>query len=117
MREYHSAREEEERQLFVSELEPPLEPLVEPTATSSKRQVTSQESDAFIQNPSQLFGKQFLHQPHSNVSAFYEVVGQGSSKRKGQWYEIQWEGCGIDSFQMGASEMASLLKDSFLFET
>lgn len=113
MREYHAKHGDEPQQIF--EPEPPLEPLVTPSSTSPKRRVTAQDLDAFSQDPSQLVGKQFIHESHGYDIVLYEVVGHGFSKRKGKWYEVQFEH-DLNSIEMGASEMAKMLKDSFVLE-
>jgi len=102
-------------ELFQSRLKPVREPLARHTPLPSTRPVTAKDIESFESDPFEIVGMVFiLHSTEDGDGGIlYEVAEIGSSKAKGMWYQVQFEGC-VDYIEVDGKEMMRMLRDSIL---
>jgi hypothetical protein len=104
--------------LQVSAPEDTLAVLKQPPTSKPTHHVTADELNSFAHDSFQLIGRQFMLDPQGSTEPdrlFYEVVGVGSSKERGKWYEVQLESC-VDPVFLDDQEMMDMMTSSVLFD-
>jgi hypothetical protein len=100
-----------------SEPEPERVVLKRPPTTTPKHRVTTEELNSFAHDPFQLIGRQFIMDDTEPDGLLYEIVGVGSSKESGKWYEVQLEGTStFDSVHLEHQEVVNMMMHSILLE-
>ena len=80
--------------------------------------VTEKELQAFLKNPLDLLGKQFvLKVKGQKEDLLYEVVKFGASKGEGHRYGVQFSNCDGVSVEMDSDEMRKQLWESYLIDS
>ena len=97
---------------------PPLRP--EPDLPALQLQnvqlckITDEELQAFLQNPLDLLGRQFMLKGNEEENGLvYEVVKITASKEQGHIYGVQLADC-VSAIEMDSDEMKGHLQESYL---
>jgi hypothetical protein len=77
--------------------------------------VTAEDIKSFQSDPFEIVGKTFILYSieDGDKEVLYEVAEIGSSKAKGMWYQVQFEGC-VDYIEIDGKEMMRMMKESIL---
>lgn len=77
--------------------------------------LTQKKLQAFLKNPLNLLGRQFLLKGSGQDALQYKVIKFGASKGKGHCYGVQYTDC-VSVVEMDADELRMHLQESYLID-